>query len=86
MGLGLEVQTYSSVCDSSLGRIGSLLLGSVAERCHQVSEAVILVEIGYILIIAFSIAAVLCVIFGTVYVLKHERMEGVYLLTCSPAN
>jgi len=37
---------YSTVCDSSLGRIGSLLLGSVAERCQQVSQAVRLIEVG----------------------------------------
>ena len=41
-----KVQTYSTVCDSSLGRIGSLLLGSVAERCQQVSQAVRLIEVG----------------------------------------
>lgn len=36
-----KVQTYSTVCDSSLGRIGSLLLRSLAERCQQVRLLVI---------------------------------------------
>ena len=68
-----KVQTYSTVCDSSLGRIGSLLLGSVAERCQQVSQAVSL-EVGSVLVIMFSVAAVLCVVFvGIVYVLKDEQ-------------
>ena len=47
------------------------------------SQAVSLIEIGYVLIIRFSVAAVLCVVFGAVYVLKDERMAELYL---TPAN
>jgi hypothetical protein len=50
----------------------------VAERCQQVSQAVSLIEVGYILVIVFSVAAILCVFFGVVYVLKDERMAELY--------
>lgn len=44
------------------------------------SQAVSHIEIGYILVILFSVAAVLCVVFDVVYVLKDERMAELFFI------
>ena len=57
-----------------------VLIEKCVRKSQQVSQAVTLVEVRYILVIAFSVAAVLCVVFDVVYALKDELTIEWYLL------
>ena len=56
-----QVEHGLAICNSNLGRLGSLLSGNVAQNCQQVNQAPIIIILGYIAMFAFFIIGGYCI-------------------------
>jgi hypothetical protein len=68
-----QVQEGQSKCNSVFGRLGQVLLGSIAERCQTVNKAPMLIAAIQVMIIAFEVVAVICIIAGVILVVHDKR-------------
>ena len=59
-----QVEHAQAVCNSTLGRLGSILSGNMAQNCEQVNQVPIFIAYANIIVLAFYIIGGFCLAFG----------------------
>jgi hypothetical protein len=70
-----EVERGMAACNGILGRIGSFLSGSIAQKCEQVNQAPALIGFGNTMVTVALTVGACCLAFGTIRGIQAMR-EG----------
>lgn len=71
---GPRIDQGIAICNSDLGRLGSILSGNVAEKCNQeLPQAITLLNYANILDPIIFIAGVFCIILGLVLLIRELK-------------
>ena len=74
-----QVEHGQAVCNSTLGRLGSILSGNMAQRCEQVNQTPTLIGYGNIMVIVSYTVGGFCLALGTVGMIQAARGRSVHV-------